>query len=206
MSLDDWHLVFVSVCLILIFAACAPVIMTLAPIREESFMALAVLGEEGMAESYYPDDDPEIEVGEDVHWILYLNNHMGEAQYVSVKVKLLNSTMSAPNSTSCSQSPASTIYEIRQVLLDNGTWIYPFSWSVVDIERVGDFIEVTQLLVNRDFIEVEVLSKDGCNFRIVFELWIYDSDLKDFRFGWNSGDESRCAWNQIWFNATLTEY
>ena len=206
MSLDDWHLVFVSVCLILIFAACAPVIMTLAPIREEPFMALAVLGEEGMVEHYYPDDDPEIEVGEEVHWTLYLNNHMGEAQYVSLRMKLLNSTMSAPNSTTCSQSPASAIYEVRRVLLDNGTWIYPFTWSIVDVERVGDFIMVTQLSANKNFIEIEAIAKDGYNFRFVLELWVYDSDLKDFKFGWSSGDELRCAWTQIWFNATSAEY
>jgi hypothetical protein len=47
MSLDDSHLVFVSVCLVLINIACIPVVMALTPCRKESFFALAVLGEEG---------------------------------------------------------------------------------------------------------------------------------------------------------------
>ena len=35
----------------------------------------------------------------------------------------------------------------------------------------------------------------------VFKLG-YDEGFEDFRFGWRYGDELRCAWNQVWFNAT----
>jgi len=203
MSLDDWHLVFVSVCLVLLLAACTPVVMAYLPRRGEPFMALAVLGEEGMAEKYYPGDDPEIEVGEEVRWTLYLYNHMGEARYVAVRVKLLNSTMLAPNSTSCSPSPASVVYDVRRVLLDNETGLYPFSWSVEEIEVVGDFGQIGLLSVNGDLVRTSVFAEDGYNFRIILELWVYDEVLNEFQFGWGYGDELRCAWNQIWFNSTI---
>ena len=203
MSLDDWHLVFVSVCLVLLLAACTPVVMAYLPRREEPFMALAVLGEEGMAEKYYPGDDPNIEVGEEVRWTLYLYNHMGEVRYVAVRVKLLNSTMLAPNSTSCSPSPAPVVYDVRRVLLDNETWFYPFSWSVEEIEVVGDLGQIGLLSVNGNLVQTSVFAEDGYNFRIVLELWVYDEGLNEFQFGWGYGDELRCAWNQIWFNATL---
>ena len=68
MNLDDWHLVFVSACLVVVLVVCAPVALAYLPRRGEPFMALALLGEEGMAEHYYPDDDPSIEVGEEVSW------------------------------------------------------------------------------------------------------------------------------------------
>ena len=203
MSLDDWHLVFVSVCLVLVLAASAPVAMAYLPKRVEPFMALAVLGEEGMAEHYYPEDDPNIEVGEGVNWTLYLYNHMGEVQYVAVRVKLLDSKMLAPNSTSCSPSPAPVVYEVRRVLLDNETWLYPFSWSVEEIEVIGDLLQIGLLSVNGDLVRTSTFAEDGYNFRIVLELWVYDEGLNEFRFGWGYGDELRCAWNQIWFNATL---
>jgi hypothetical protein len=203
MSLDDWHLAFVSVCMVLVLAACAPVAMAYLPRRGEPFMALAVLGEEGMAEHYYPGDDPDIDVGEKVSWTIYLYNHMGEAQYVAIRVKLLNSTMSAPNSSSCSPSPAAIVYEIRRVLLDNETWLYPFSWSIEDLS-VGELRQIERLSVNDDLIRTNVFAEEGYNFRFVLELWVYEGDLEDFRFGWSSGDESHCAWNQIWFNSTLT--
>jgi hypothetical protein len=48
-----------------------------------------------------------------------------------------------------------------------------------------------------------VLAGARANFRIILELWVYDHVSRDFVFGWNYGDEMRCAWNQIWFNATL---
>lgn len=164
-------------------------------------MALALLGEEGMAEHYYPEDDPNIEVSEEVHWTLYLYNHMGEAQYVAVRVKLLNSKILAPNSTSRNPSPAPVVYEVRRVLLDNETWLYPFSWSVEEIEVIGDLLQIDLLSVNGDLFQTSVFTEDGNNFRMVLELWVYDEGLNEFRFGWSSGNELRCAWNQIWFNA-----
>ena len=204
MSLDDWHLVFVSVCLVLVLAVCSPLAMAYLPRRGEPFFALAVLGEEGMAEHYYPGDDPLIEVGEEVRWTLYLYNHVGEAQYVAVRVKLLNSTMLAPNSTSCSPSPAPVVYEVRRVMMDNETWLYPFSWSIEDVEPVGDFLEIKQLSMNGGPIGTRSVAEGGSNYRFIIELWVYDEDFKDLQFGWRYGDELRCAWNQIWFNAALT--
>ena len=202
MSLDDWYLVFVSVCLVLVLAVCSPLVMAYLPRRGEPFFALAVLGEEGMAEHYYPGDDPLIEVGEEVRWTLYLYNHVGEAQYVAVRVKLLNSTMLAPNSTSCSPSPVPVVYEVRRVMMDNETWLYPFSWSIEDVEPVGDFLEIKQLSMNGGSIGTRAVSEGGSNFRFIIELWVHDEDFEDFRFDWRYGDELRCAWNQVWFNAT----
>lgn len=203
MSLDDWHLVFVSVCLVLVIAACAPVVSAFMKVREEQFFALAVLGEEGMVEKYYPDYDPNIEVGEEVHWTIYLYNHLGEAQYVAVRVKLLNSTMLAPNSTSCSPSPAPVVYEIRRVLLDNETWLYPFDWNLLNVVLNGDSISIERLMINGQPYQINVGTLNGFNFRIVLELWIYDEVSERFNFGWVTMQESHCAWNQIWFNVTL---
>lgn len=205
MNLDDWRLIFISICLFLVLAVNYPLIMANLPIKGEKFFAIAVLGEEEMTENYYPNNDPNIDVGEELHWNLYIHNNMGEVRYVAIRAKLLNSTMTAPNSTSCSYSPASVVYEVRRVLLDNEVWVYPFSWNIAEIERFEDITEITQLSVNQNIFEIRVVAKDGYNFRMVFELWVYDSDLDDFRYGWSSGDELYCAWTQLWFNATLPE-
>ena len=203
MSLDDWHIVFVSICLMVVLAACAPVAMAYLRIREEKFFALAVLGEEGMAEHYYPGNDPDIEVGEEVHWTIYLYNHMGEAQYVAVRMKLLNSTTLAPNSTYCTPSPAPVVYEARRVILDNETWLYPVTWSVEEVGLVGDFLNIHLLAVNGEYFVTSVVGRNGNNFRIVLELWVYNVSLDDFEFGWSYDDDMHCAWNQVWFNVTL---
>jgi len=205
MSLDDWRLVFVSVFMILVLGVFGPIAVAYLPRGQEKFLALAVLGEEGMAEKYYPGDDANIGLGEAVNWMLYLYNHMGEAQYVAVRVKLLNSTILPPNSTACVPSPAPVVYEIRDVLSNNETRLHVFRWFIEEIGRSGDFVGVTLLSVNGDLVEADVYSKDGYNFRFVFELWVFDEKLDDFRFGWSCSDESRCVWNQIWFNSTRIE-
>ena len=165
-------------------------------------MALAVLGEEGMAENYYPGDDPDLEVGEEVHWTLYLYNHIGEARYVAVRVKLLNSTMLAPNSTSCTPSAAPVVYETRRVLLDNETLLYPLDWGLLEVGGEGDLISIEGLMINGGSLQTGVEAVHGYNFRVVLELWVYEEASEGFIFGWGSGEESRCAWNQIWFNVT----
>jgi hypothetical protein len=204
MSLDDWHLVFVSVCLVLVLASFAPVVIAYLPRRREPFMALAVLGEEGMAEKYYPGNDSSIGVSEVVHWTLYLYNYMGEVRYVAVRVKLLNSTMLAPNSTSCSPSPAPVIYEVRRVLLDNETWLYPLDWSLLNVSWNSESIMIGGLMINGEPFQTDAEAVHGCNFRVVLELWGYEESSGGFIFGWASGEESHCAWNQIWFNTTST--
>jgi len=204
MSLDDWRLVFVSVMLILMMGVFGPIAMAYLPRGQEKFLALAVLGEEGMAEKYYPGDDPNIGVGENVNWTLYIYNHMGEAQYVAVRVKLLNSTILPPNSADCVPSSAPVVYEIRDVLLNNETRLHVFSWSIEEAGRFGDSVGISLLSVNGDLVEAEFYSMDGYNFRLVFELWVFDDKLDDFRFGWSYGDEPRCVWNQLWFNMTLS--
>ena len=201
MNLDDWQLIFISVCLVLVLIACGPVVVALLPSMEESFFVLAVLGEEDMAEHYYPDDDPRIEVGEEVHWKIYLNNRMGEVKYIAVRVKLLNSTMLNPNSSSLTPSSAPVVHEIRRVILDNETWFYPFFWSINNTEFINSSLEIKLLIVNSESVVTRSIAEEDFNYRFIFELWVYDENLKDFRFGWGHGEEFRCAWNQVWFNA-----
>lgn len=205
MNLDDWHLVFVLVCITLLITISAPVVMAYIKINEEQFFVLAVLGEDGMVENYYPDNDPDINVGEEIHWTIYLHNHMGETKYVVVKVKLLSSTMIAPNSTLCSPSPESAIFEVRRVLMDNETWLYPLNWYLLDVEFSNEIASIKSMMINENPYQIDVETMHGYNFRIILELWIYDEISESFNFGWVAKQEPHSAWNQIWFNVTLAE-
>lgn len=195
-------MIFVSTCLILIILACSPFAMAYLPERSEHFIALGVLGEEGLAEKYYPRDDPNIKIGEEVQWNVYLYNHMGETQYVAVRVKLLNSTMSAPNSTLSTPSPAPVIFEIKRFLLDNETFFYHFSWSIKKIDSVDNVSRITSFSANNEVIKTDCISKGKPSYRIIFELWTYDETSKDFMFSWILYDDICCSWNQIWFTVT----
>ena len=177
--------------------------MTYMQRKEEAFLSLAVLGEEGMAEHYYPDEDVSIKVGEQVSWTIYVNNRIGEAQYVAVKVKLLNYSILSPNSTLCIHCTAPVVYEFRRVLLDNETWHFPFNWSIRNVEWVGDNLSIKSFSLNGDLINTNIVALHGYNYRFVLELWTFDEKIGDFKFGWRYDDEDfYCAWNQVWFNVT----
>jgi len=157
-----------------------------------------------MAEKYYPNDNPMIGVGEPVKWHLYLYNHMAEAQYVAVKVKLLGPGVEPPNTTSCTPSPAPTIFEIRRVMTNNETWLSPFEWAIVSLEKKDGLLNLTALKINDQTLNIGLLAPDSGQLRMVFELWLYDKNTGDFRFSWISDGSNQCVWNQIWFNVTST--
>ncbi|MFX0132470.1 MAG: hypothetical protein ACFFDN_02365 [Candidatus Hodarchaeota archaeon] len=115
----------------------------------------------------------------------------------------MNSTILAPDSVSNNPSPAPVVYEVRRVLLNNETLFYPFSWSIEDVESVGNFLEIKLITVNGVPIRTQAIAEGGSNFRFILELWVYDEGFEDFRFGWRYGNEMHYAWNQIWFNVIL---
>ncbi|MFB0569122.1 MAG: hypothetical protein ACETV0_05855 [Nitrososphaeria archaeon] len=170
----------------------------------EEFFALGVLGENMMAEHYYPGDDPRIGPGELVQWHVTLYNHMGSAQYVSVRVKLLNQTTPPPDDMNHTPSSVPFFKEIAHVFVDNETWVFPFYWSVENVSWSGGSAKITAVNLNNVTITqgLDTTAQDGYNFRIVLELWAYGNETTGFQFGWRSGEEVRSAWNQIWFNLT----
>ena len=202
MNLDDWRLVFISACLVLVLLICTPFVIETLKVRQEQCFMLAILGEEGKAEQYYPSDDPEISMGETVHWTMYLHNQMGEVQYVAVKVKLLNSTMKNPDYTSYNPSPEPAVYEIRHVLMNNETWLYPLNWNLINAELNFVKTSIKSMMINEDPLQINVESINGYNFRIVLELWVYDETSNQFNYGWIEQQGLQTAWNQIWFNVT----
>jgi hypothetical protein len=204
MSLDDWHLVFVSVVFSLVLIASAPVAMTYFPRKIQPFSTIAVLGEEGKIGQYFPEDNPAIEIGDRINWTLYLYNHMGKTQYFVVKIKLLNSTMQAPNSTLRVPSPAPVVFEVHRFLLHDETSLCIFDWSLLNITKIRSSTRVDSMIINDKIIHTNVQAVNGNNFRLVLELWVYDVSTEKVDFGYKSSEESYGSWNQIWFNTTIT--
>jgi hypothetical protein len=162
-----------------------------------------VLGSNGKLEHYYPNDDPEISVNTTVRWYVGLTNSMGSVQYVVIVFKLGNESIAPPNETSFTPSPAPVIMQYSRVLLDNETWEFPFQWSIIKVNRVQNAASLT-LYVNGMVVDMPaVVNQGGRNFRIIIELWVYNSDVDAFEFGWSAGTERRASWLQVWFNATL---
>lgn len=173
------------------------------PKYEEYFFELAVLGKDGKAEEYYPDDNSTISVGTPISWQIYVHNHMGREQDISIRAKLLNSTMEAPDDRGHVPSAEPTFLEIPVSLSIDETVLIPFSWSVRDAEYQNSTV-IHGLIVNGELVEVDVGSFSDDRFRVVFELWVHDQESGEFVFGWYSKGEFYSASIYVWFNLNLS--
>ena len=180
--------------------------VALNPRPEEQFFANWILGSEGMAANYYPNDNPNIGLREEVRWTLGVYNHMGSLQYVVLRVKLLNSTMPSPNDALDQPSPAAAILEFARVLVKNETWSIPFVWEILNYTVTGGHVTITSLSINQTSLTGQFASAvSGYNFRFIFELWYYDTNTNDLAFSWQTQSAQHSVWTQIWFNATQTQ-
>jgi len=171
------------------------------PAPQEQFFASWILDSQGLAEHYFPRDNPNVRVGEEVNWTLGVYNHMGSLQYVVIRVKLLNSTSASPNDTLGEPSPAPAILEFAQVLVSNQTWSIPFDWAISNYTVSGGTIVITSLSVNRNYLHGQLGKANfGRGFRFVFELWFYDIDTNSLVFPWYTNGLPTDSWTEVWFN------
>jgi len=169
----------------------------------QSFLSINTLGSDMTMENYYPGETSTISVGDNVSWHINVYNRMGEPEYLSVKVKLLNSTHQSPDVAMNLPSPELHIFETRQLLMNNSTWTIPLFWKLTEVEKQGNHAVIKSLNINGiDVSDLSIKSAGGHNFRMVIELWRYDRQLGDFSFAWSSDSDKSSVWNQIWFNVS----
>ena len=142
--------------------------------------------------------------GQKVSWHIYVNNHAGSAEYVSVRIKLLNSTDATPDENYSGEARSQHLYEFRQLLARNSTWNIPLNWTISNVSADLDhgYVIIKGLYINNHRVEgLNVTSLQGKEFRMIIELWKYDMEDKAFVFqGFPENDNNKGAWNQIWFN------
>ncbi len=171
---------------------------------QDEFFSLAVLGPSMRLGNYYPRNSSQFKEGEQIQWYFVVENHFNSAQYVIVKLKLLNLTQVSPDDVGHIPSPVSQFTEYTRLLTQNETWKFPFSWQIQDMVRQGNNLIIRSLSVNGSKMGAEAMAVNGYNLRIITELWIYNAGSQNFEFSWSSRGEIHGTWNQIWFNATLS--
>jgi hypothetical protein len=170
---------------------------------EERFIELSLLGKDKTAKGYYLNDNSTLKPGSQVSWYIYIHNHMGSLQNVTVRVKLLNSTVDAPNDTEHKPSPFASFVEFPLSLSVDDTLLVPFSWSISEAVSQNGSIIIKQLMVNDQTVEVNVPAFSNSPFRMVFELWVYDQSSHEYKFGWKSGNEFSSASIYMCFRVSL---
>ena len=174
------------------------------PRPREQFFQLYVLGSKHMAADYYPDNNTNIRLGELVTWYLGVTDNMGSVQLVSIRVKIGNQTIKPPDDQQALESPASVVTEYTRFVQDNETWEIPFVWSISDAVVLSDnATRIHTLQINGETYQMQDSSaSNGHNFRLIFELWTWQTEANALEFGWMTGGEHRVAWLQVWFNMT----
>ena len=175
MKLEDYKIVFVAVGLVGVLLFASPTLgLVLHLPGGEKFSELWVLGPGHMAEDY-PFN---VSAGHTYTAFLGVANHMSDAVYYMVYVKLRNESEALPNATLGVASPLPALYTYRVFLTDNGTWegTLSFSFGAVSVGVKGATIGVVSFngvvsQVNKMLTWDE--SRTGCYFQVFAELWMY---------------------------------
>jgi uncharacterized membrane protein len=194
---------FFVICLLIAILIVVVYVFTLFwPKYEEHFFELGMLGSNKKAEDYFLGNTSDVEVGSKLVWYIYLGNHMGSPQNVIVRVKLLNSTMTAPDDRAHEPSPYTVSFEVPVSLAVDETTLVPFVWKVSEANYLNGSMVIKGLLINDVPVAVNASSLVGSRFKLVFELWVYDQSLGNYRFFWASKGELYSASIYLWFSVT----
>ena len=202
LSLQRHKVVFSIVVFFLALIITVALIYSFWPKDSEQFIELGLLGSDKTADGYYPNDNPTLNTGSQLNWYIYLHNHTTNSQSIIIRVKLLNSTMQAPNDTENEPSPFASVVELPLFLPVDNTQLIPFSWSILDTISQNNSVVITSLMVNGQTFNVDVPALSNSSFNMVFELWVYDQASHEYMFGWESGKEFFSASVNIGFNVS----
>ena len=110
---------------------------------------------------------------------------MANVQLVEIRVKLANETISPPDNATPSSAPELIAFD--QFILDNGTRQFPFVWSIINATTAAGSVHILRIQVNNETYQISNWSaNDGYNFRLILELWVWQTNLNMLTFGWNS--------------------
>lgn len=188
MNLDDYRRLFIVVTLCLALIAASPALVMLVPSEGDAkpFSELGLMGPNNTAENYPYN----VSAGEMYNFYVDVANQMGDPEYYAVYVKFGNS--SELELTNSEPSSLSTLYEFRCFVDDEASWESPVSFEVQDLTLMNEPGETPVLTVGEAVINGAVFPVDssvnwnaeyaGFYFRLSFELWRYDSASNDFVF------------------------
>lgn len=183
-SLDDCKLVFIAAGLVGVLVCSVPAASVFVRLPGgERFSELYVLGPGRMAEDY------PFTVSAGVDYLVYLGvvDHLGDAAYYEVYLKLRNSSEPLPNATLAEPSPLPVLYTYRVFLSDGQAWEGALSFGFDNVVFEGNVSVVGEVLVNGAVVPVgKVAAWDGENsgyyYQFVVELWLYNGTGRSFGY------------------------
>lgn len=158
----------------------------------EQFSELFILNYQRQAADYPHNIVP------DKAYPLFLNveNHVGNSVYYLVYIKLLTVSENLPNVKLKTASPTDVLYENRFIILNDHAFEYPITFSINTTNNEPNQITIDNLNINGEMVAVDkVVEWDPARtefpFRLLFELWVYDTELNMFQYN------NRCVYLEL---------
>ncbi len=151
--------------------------------QSEFFTEMWLLGPDKKAENY------PYNITQNVNNQVYLglSNHLKHCGYYLVEVKAHNQTTPGPDTFAGTASNLPTLYSMNLFVADDQTLQVPVNFSF-DYSKSGDNISFKSLTLNGDKISLNGYSTSWNStntdfyFKLVFELWLYNSTLGTFQY------------------------
>ena len=136
-----------------------------------------------MAENY----PFEIAVGQNYSVYLGVTNHMGSLEYYLLKVKLANLADPLPNSTVGVSSPVQSLYEYKFLISDSQTWESSLTFAINTASTSVNQATINNITLNNSVFNVNKLAvwnstNHEYSYRLIFELWMYNSQSNVMQF------------------------
>lgn len=184
MKLEDYKVIFVAVGLVGILLLASPALALVLHLPAgEKFSELYILDPEHMAEDYPYN----VSAGGEYLVYLCVGNHLGNAAYYEVLVKLRNSSDALPNATLGVASELPVLYRYEAFLADGQTWEGALNFSFSNVSFGENMSSVGMMRFNDAWVEVNKNAvwdseNNGYFYQLVSELWLYKTTSDSFSF------------------------
>lgn len=184
MKLEQYKFIFISLGLILVLLISSPAISSFISYSSgEQFSEFFLLGPEGMAEGY-----PHNIIPNQKNTVYFeVENHLGSLAYYLVNIKLLSASDSLPDVKKQTASPSEVLQEHRFIVEDEHLYEKAITFSISNVDLSNNQLTVGNLQLNGEDIKVNKVAvwnstMSEYQYKLLFELWIYNSQSKGFEF------------------------
>lgn len=161
--------------------------------QEETFLSMSILSSEYSIGNYFPLNSSSVEINHTMNWNILLSN-VGISKYAKIKIKLINDSQQLPDQIKCMPSDTKSLVELRVMLPKNGNRTIPVEWKILKYDQ-----NKIMIILNDQKIEHKIQINQGDELTLLFELWVYDAEVNNFKFKWYSRTKYQCIWNRISF-------
>jgi hypothetical protein len=167
----------------------------------QSLIGFGVYSQSGL-QGYIPDSNLTVPTGQALNWSFAITNRMNKAEFVLIIARIGNSSTPTPNGT----TPSTTLPELGRMerfVNDGSTSRINFNWTIVSSNQNSGLVYLNVSINGQPSVSsAPVGSKPGGYFRLIFELWTFDTGSGSFQYGYPAQTSQVGSWLQVWFKAS----